>query len=109
MALGGAFGMIGLPLPAVGTGIALSAVVPGLCVALALKPPLPVAAAIVAAFAIFHGCAHGAEMPEASSAVSYALGFVIATGLLHLAGSSSAPLPAGKPAASRSAPPAAPS
>lgn len=86
MALGGAFGMIGLPLPAVETGIALSAVVLGLCVALALKPPLPVAAVIVGAFAIFHGYAHGAEMPEASSAVSYALGFVIATGLLHLAG-----------------------
>lgn len=86
MALGGAFGMIGVPLPAVETGIALSAVVLGLCVALALKPPLPVAAVIVGAFAIFHGYAHGAEMPEASSAVSYALGFVIATGLLHLAG-----------------------
>lgn len=86
MALGGAFGMIGIPLPAVETGIALSAVVLGLCVALALKPPLPVAAVIVGAFAIFHGYAHGAEMPEAASALSYALGFVVATGLLHLAG-----------------------
>ena len=86
MALGGAFGMIGVPLPAVETGIALSAVVLGLCVLLALKPPLPVAAVIVGAFAIFHGYAHGAEMPVASSAVSYALGFVVATGLLHLAG-----------------------
>lgn len=86
MALGGVFGMIGLPLPAVETGIALSAVVLGLCVLLALKPPLPVAAVIVGAFAIFHGYAHGAEMPEAASAVSYALGFVIATGMLHLAG-----------------------
>jgi urease accessory protein len=86
MALGGAFGMIGMPLPAVETGIALSAVVLGLCVALALKPPLPVAAVIVGAFAIFHGYAHGAEMPEAASALSYALGFVVATGLLHLAG-----------------------
>ncbi len=62
MALGGVFGMIGLPLPAVETGIALSAVVLGLCVLLALKPPLPVAAVIVGAFAIFHGYAHGAEM-----------------------------------------------
>jgi urease accessory protein len=86
MALGGAFGMIGVPLPAVETGIALSAVVLGLCVLLALKPPLPVAAVIVGAFAIFHGYAHGTEMPEATSAVAYALGFVIATGLLHLAG-----------------------
>jgi urease accessory protein len=86
MALGGAFGMIGLPLPGVETGIALSAVVLGLCVAFAYKPPLPVAAVIVGAFAIFHGYAHGAEMPAASDAVSYALGFVIATGLLHLCG-----------------------
>lgn len=86
MALGGAFGMIGVPLPAVETGIALSAVVLGLCVAFAYKPPLPVAAVIVGAFAIFHGYAHGAEMPAASDAVSYALGFVVATGLLHLCG-----------------------
>jgi urease accessory protein len=86
MALGGAFGVIGLPLPGVETGIALSAIVLGLCVLLALKPPLPVAAAIVGVFAIFHGYAHGAEMPESSSAVTFALGFVIATGLLHLAG-----------------------
>jgi urease accessory protein len=78
--------MIGVPLPAVETGIALSAVVLGLCVLLALKPPLPVAAVIVGTFATFHGYAHGAEMPEASSAISYALGFVVATGLLHLAG-----------------------
>ena len=86
MALGGAFGMIGVPLPAVETGIALSAVVLGLCVAFAYRPPLPVAAVIVGAFAIFHGHAHGTEMPAASDAVSYALGFVIATGLLHLGG-----------------------
>lgn len=86
MALGGAFGMIGIPLPAVETGIALSAVILGVCVLFALKPPLPIAAAIVGAFAIFHGYAHGTEMPEASSAVAYALGFVIATGMLHLAG-----------------------
>lgn len=86
MALGGVFGMIAVPIPAVETGIALSAVVLGLCVALALKPPLPVAAIAVGAFAIFHGYAHGAEMPVASNALSYALGFVIATGLLHLCG-----------------------
>ena len=86
MALGGAFGIIQVPIPAVETGIALSAIVLGLCVAFALKPPLWVAAIIVGAFAIFHGYAHGAEMPEASDAVSYALGFVIATGLLHLCG-----------------------
>lgn len=86
MALGGVFGMLEVQLPMVETGISLSAVVLGLCVAFAAKPPLWVAALIVGAFAIFHGYAHGAEMPAASNAVSYALGFVIATGLLHLCG-----------------------
>ena len=86
MALGGVFGMIEVPLPAVETGIALSAVVLGICVGLALKPPLWAAAIIVGVFAIFHGYAHGAEMPDASNAVSYALGFVVATGALHLLG-----------------------
>lgn len=99
MALGGVFGMIEVPIPAIEVGIALSAVVLGLCVALALKPPLWLAMIVVGAFAIFHGYAHGAEMPDASNAVSYALGFVIATGALHLCGiafGSLARWPAGK-------------
>jgi hypothetical protein len=76
-------------------------VVLGICVGLALKPPLWAAAIIVGVFAIFHGYAHGAEMPDASNAVSYALGFVIATGALHLLGigfGSLARWPAGKAA-----------
>jgi urease accessory protein len=86
MAFGGALGVAGVPLPGVETWIAASAVVLGLCVALALKPPLWVAALIVGAFAIFHGHAHGTELPEAASPIAYAIGFVIATGLLHLCG-----------------------
>lgn len=86
MACGGALGILGVPLPGIETGIALSALVLGLCVALALRPPLWIAAVIVGFFAIFHGYAHGAEMPEASSPVAYAIGFVVATGLLHLSG-----------------------
>jgi len=86
MALGGAFGMIGVPIRGVEVGIAMSAVILGMCVTLALKPPLWMAAIVVGVFAIFHGYAHGAEMPIASDAASYALGFVIATGLLHLCG-----------------------
>ena len=58
----------------------------GLCVAFALKPPLWIAALIVGAFAIFHGHAHGTELPEAANPIAYAIGFVIATGLLHLCG-----------------------
>jgi urease accessory protein len=86
MAFGGALGIIGVPIPSVELGIALSAVVLGLCVALALRPPLWVAAVIVGAFAIFHGYAHGTELPGAADAYAYAAGFVIATGLLHIAG-----------------------
>ena len=86
MAVGGAAGVIGMPLPAVETGIALSAVLLGLLVACATKPPLWVAAIVVGVFAVFHGHAHGTELPNSANAIAYAVGFVIATGLLHLAG-----------------------
>lgn len=86
MTVGGALGVLGLPLPAVETGIALSAVALGLCVACAARPSLGIAATVVGIFAIFHGYAHGREMPGAANAVTYAIGFVIATGLLHLSG-----------------------
>ena len=86
MAAGGVLGILGVPLPAVETGIAMSAVVLGMMVALAAKPPLWVAAVLVGIFAIFHGHAHGAELPPGADAVAYSVGFVVATGLLHLAG-----------------------
>lgn len=86
MAVGGAMGVAGVPLPEVETGIAASAIVLGLMVAMAARPPLWVAGVLVAIFAIFHGHAHGTELPEAANPVSYALGFVIATGMLHLGG-----------------------
>ena len=86
MALGGVIGILGIAIPWVETGIALSAVVLGLMVALGARPPLVVAAALVGAFAIFHGHAHGAELPAGVDAVAYSVGFVVATGLLHIAG-----------------------
>lgn len=86
MAFGGVLGIIGVPLPMVETGIALSGVVLGLLVAFAVRAPIWVAALIVGIFAIFHGHAHGAELPEAFSAYGYAVGFVVGTGLLHLLG-----------------------
>jgi urease accessory protein len=86
MAGGGALGVVGVPLPAVETGIAASAVVLGLVVAFQARPPLWLAAGVVGIFAIFHGHAHGTELPEAANPLTYALGFVIATGLLHLLG-----------------------
>src|SRR2546427_767423 len=86
MAFGGVVGILGVPIPAVEIGIATSAVVLGLMVALAARPPLWVAAVLVGAFAIFHGHAHGAELPPGADAVAYSVGFVVATGLLHLTG-----------------------
>jgi urease accessory protein len=86
MAFGGVLGILGVPLPGVEIAIALSAVVLGLMVALAARPPLWVAAVLVGVFAIFHGHAHGAELPAGANAVAFSVGFVVATGLLHLAG-----------------------
>jgi urease accessory protein len=86
MALGGALGILGLPLPYVELGIAVSAIVLGLMVLAAARPPLWIAAALVGAFAIFHGHAHGTELPAGTDPIAYSLGFVIATGCLHLSG-----------------------
>ncbi|MEX3017849.1 HupE/UreJ family protein [Gymnodinialimonas hymeniacidonis] len=86
MAFGGALGVMGVPIPAVETGIALSGVILGLLIAFAVKAPIWVAAVIVGVFAIFHGHAHGGELPEQFSAYGYAVGFVIGTGLLHVVG-----------------------
>jgi len=86
MALGGAAGVLGVPLPAVETCVALSGVMLGLLVAFATKPPLWAAAIVVGFFAIFHGHAHGTELPNSANALAYSIGFVICTGLLHLSG-----------------------
>jgi urease accessory protein len=86
MAFGGALGVLGVPFPAIETGIALSGVVLGLMVAFAVKPPLWIAAVIVGLFGMFHGHAHGTELPETANALAYSVGFVISTGLLHLSG-----------------------
>jgi urease accessory protein len=86
MAGGGVIGILGVPIPGVEAGIAVSAIVFGLMIALALRPPLWIAAGLVGVFAVFHGHAHGAELPPGADAVAYSAGFVIATGMLHLAG-----------------------
>jgi urease accessory protein len=99
MAGGGVMGVLGTPLPGVEIGIAVSAIVLGLMVALATRPPLWVTAVLVGAFAIFHGHAHGGELPPGTDAVAFSVGFVVATGLLHLTGIAFgllAPWPAGR-------------
>jgi urease accessory protein len=86
MAIGGALGIAGIGVPYVEFGIALSIVVLGLAVALRLSIPTLAAMALVGVFAIFHGHAHGGEMPQDASGYSYAAGFMLATALLHAAG-----------------------
>ena len=83
MAFGGFFGLVGLPLPGVEIGIALSAMLLGTVVASETRPSLGVAALLVAFFAIFHGHAHGTELPTGQSGLTYSIGFVMATGCLH--------------------------
>jgi urease accessory protein len=86
MALGGMMGLLGLPLPGVELGIAASAVALGAMVATEARPPLSVAAALVGVFAVFHGHAHGTELPPGGSGLLYSMGFVASTGSLHAAG-----------------------
>ena len=86
MALAGALGMSGVPLPSKEIGIALSVVAIGAAVALKLHIPTSIAALLAGVFAIFHGYAHGAEMPASLSGLGYGVGFVGATALLHAIG-----------------------
>lgn len=86
MAVGGMLGSLGVPIPGIEVGIAASAIVLGIAVAFELRPPLVVAALVVGCFAIFHGHAHGTELPPGQSALLYSMGFVIATGCLHALG-----------------------
>lgn len=86
MVVGGALGVAGINVPYVELGIALSVVLLGAAIALGIAAPLVIAMAVIGVFAIFHGHAHGAEMPVSTNALGYALGFVSSTALLHLAG-----------------------
>jgi len=86
MAFGGFLGLLGVPLPGVELGIAASAILLGAMVATEARPPLWQAAALVAFFAVFHGHAHGTELPAGESGLLYSVGFVVATGGLHATG-----------------------
>jgi urease accessory protein len=86
MAVGGLLGMVGVLLPAVEAGIALSVIILGAAIALNFRPPTLAAMGLVGLFAVFHGYAHGAEMPADASGLTYAAGFLSATALLHVTG-----------------------
>ena len=86
MAFGAFLALIGLGLPGVEIGIALSAVVLGAMVMMEVKPPIAISVSIVSLFALFHGQAHGTELPADQNSLVYSVGFVVSTGLLHAAG-----------------------
>lgn len=86
MAMGALLGFLGVPLPGVEYGIAASAILLGAAVAFEVRPPVAFAALLVGVFAIFHGYAHGSELPPGQSALLFSMGFVIATGALHAVG-----------------------
>ena len=86
MALGGTLGLLGVKLPGIEVGIALSAIGLGAAILFEARPKLWIAAVLVGFFAIFHGHAHGTELPAGANGILYSLGFVIATGLLHATG-----------------------
>jgi len=83
MAMGGMLGLLGVPLPGMEIGIAASAILLGAAVMMELRPPLALAAGLVGFFAIFHGDAHGSELPAGENGLLYSIGFVMATGCLH--------------------------
>jgi urease accessory protein len=83
MSCGAMMGLLGIPLPGIEVGIALSALIFGIMILGELKPHIAVAAVLVGFFAIFHGHAHGTELPDGQSGMLYSIGFVIATGCLH--------------------------
>ena len=86
MALGALLAMIGMPQPPIELGIALSVLVLGVAIAAAWRAPVWLACVIVAVFAVFHGFAHGTEIPSLADPIAYSTGFMLATGSLHLAG-----------------------
>lgn len=86
MTIGAVLGILGIPVPAIDMGIALSAIVLGGMVVADARPPLAIAFFLIAIFAIYHGYPHGVALPDFGVPILYAAGFVIATGLLHLAG-----------------------
>jgi urease accessory protein len=86
MAVGGLLGMAAVYIPFVEPGILASVLILGIMIMMAIRLPLAASAALVGLFALFHGHAHGAEMPHTAAGLEYGLGFIVATGLLHACG-----------------------
>ncbi len=83
MAFGAMMGLVGIGLPGIEIGIAFSAILLGAMVLGEIRPKILIATILVGVFAIFHGHAHGTELPAGQSGMLYSIGFVVATGVLH--------------------------
>jgi len=83
MSVGAMLGLLGIPVPGVEVGIAVSAVALGIMVLAEVRPGMVVAMIVVGFFAIFHGHAHGTELPAGQSGLLYSMGFILGTGCLH--------------------------
>ena len=86
IAAGGVFAMTGAVLPYIEAGIAATVLALGLLIALAVRLPVFAGALLAATFALWHGYAHGAELPTTTSAIAYAAGFVLASAALVAVG-----------------------
>jgi len=86
MSVGALVGHWAGPVSGVEQGIAASVLALGLLIGSAISVRIAWGVALVGLFALFHGLAHGAEMPATAGALEYGLGFIAATALLHLAG-----------------------
>ena len=86
MVVGGILGILNVPLPGVEVGIAISIIALGTAIAVAWNPPEWIALVLIGLFAICHGYAHGSELPTAADPADFAIGFVLATGMIHLLG-----------------------
>ena len=86
MILGGVMGMMGISLPFAETGIVLSVLMLGILIAASIRLPLWLSSSMVGLFALCHGHAHGAEMPDSASVMTYAFGFILSTATLHILG-----------------------
>jgi urease accessory protein len=86
MAVGGSLGMLAISVPFVERGTVASVLILGILIAASIRLPLLLSVFIVGTFALFHGHAHGAEMPHTASGLMYGVGFIAATALLHLIG-----------------------
>ena len=86
MAFGATLGMANTPMPPVELGIALSVLTLGALIAGGVRAPIWAACLVVGVFAVFHGYAHGKELPSAADPIGYSVGFMLATGSLHVTG-----------------------